>query len=74
VIVFIDRPLDMILTDLDTSGRPMAAGGKQHIIDLYKKRESQYRESAAYHVLNTGTLEEAAKAVAAIAREVLSWR
>ena len=74
VIVFLDRPLEMILRDLDTSGRPMAAGGKQHIIDLYKKREPQYRGATAHHVLNVGTLQEAAEAVAAVAREVLAWR
>ena len=72
VIVFLDRPLESILADLDTSARPMAAGGRERITSLYRRREEQYR-TAAYCVPNIGTLEEAAAAVASLAREVLAW-
>lgn len=73
VIVFLDRPLESILADLDTSARPMAAGGRERIVNLYRQREDQYRKAAQHRVANTGTLEDAAAAVAALAREVLLW-
>ena len=72
VTVFLDRPLTAILGDLDTSARPMAAGGRERITSLYRRREGQYR-AAAHCIPNTGTLEQAAAAVAALAREVLAW-
>ncbi len=72
IIAFLDRPLDAILQDLDTSERPMAAGGREQIAELYRQRENQYR-AVSYRIFNCGTLEDAAEAVAALAREVLSW-
>lgn len=41
-IVFIDRPLEILLSETDTSGRPLLAGGKDAIEALYKQRHGLY--------------------------------
>jgi shikimate kinase len=63
-IYFIDRPVERILEDLDISGRPLLAGGKQLIHDLHDKRHAIYMKTCDYRIDNSGTLEGAAKKVA----------
>jgi len=53
IVVFIDRPLETLLSETDTSGRPLLAGGKSAIAALYQKRHQLYREYAEIITENT---------------------
>ncbi len=45
-IVFIDRPLEILLSETDTSGRPLLADGKEAIEALYRGRYGLYTSYA----------------------------
>lgn len=57
-IIFIDREPDDIVTDVEVSTRPLLAGGKQKVYDLYKERIDTYRASAQHTVKNNKTEAE----------------
>ena len=46
VIVFLDRPLKMLIDDTDTSSRPLLADGKKALTALYEKRYPLYQKYA----------------------------
>lgn len=41
-VVFIDRPLEILLSETDTSGRPLLAGGREAIAALFGQRHRLY--------------------------------
>jgi len=43
IVVYIDRPLERLLSETDTSGRPLLADGKRAISALYQKRHHLYQ-------------------------------
>jgi len=51
-IVFIDRPLDSILDDIDHDTRPLLDGKKESVIKLYDERIDLYRRYAHETVKN----------------------
>ncbi len=49
VIVFVDRPLEQILSDIKLDRRPMLrAGGKDKVVELYNERYPRYKAVADY--------------------------
>jgi shikimate kinase len=73
IIVCLNRPIEMILGELDVSGRPMAAGGKEKIAALFERRRPLYQRATAYQIANDGDPEQAVEAIAVLAGEVLEW-
>ena len=57
-IIYIDRPIPLILEDVDTSSRPLLKEGVQKLYDLYQVRHPLYLQACDYHVDNDGTLED----------------
>ena len=54
VIVFVDRPLDQILSDIKTDRRPGPAGGDhKDIIDEYTRQVGFYRAAADHRLDNS---------------------
>lgn len=45
-IIFIDRPLEELLNDIDISKRPLLKEGREKLIKLYEERYELYRSSA----------------------------
>jgi shikimate kinase len=45
-VVFLDRPLETLLSETDTSGRPLLAGGKEAIAALFEQRHGLYTSCA----------------------------
>lgn len=58
LVIFLDRPPDDIAKDVDTSGRPLLAQGRQQIYTLYAQREKLYRAAAHVTVVNRGPVGE----------------
>jgi shikimate kinase len=69
VVVFIDRPIDRIVADIDVSTRPLYACGAGALNATYVKRLSLYRRYADYTVENTGSIDEAVQKIVDIAGE-----
>ena len=58
IIIFIDRPVEKILKDVDVSKRPLLKDGKEKIINLYKERCELYKKAADKVVLNDKNINE----------------
>lgn len=57
IIVYIDRPIDNIITDVEIQERPLLKEGPQKLYDLFKQRDKAYKEAADVHIINDDTLE-----------------
>lgn len=60
VIAFIDRPLAAILQDVELSTRPLIAGGKEKVKEIFINRIELYRSRCDIRVENTTTVDDAA--------------
>lgn len=56
LIVFIDRPVEKILEDVDVSYRPLLKDGKEKVIKLYEERYALYNEYADRIVINNSDI------------------
>lgn len=56
LIIFIDRPVDNILGDVDVSFRPLLKDGKEKLLKLYDERYALYNEYAEEIVLNNSDI------------------
>ena len=69
LVVYIDRPLECILGDIDMASRPLLAGGAEALRALYTAREPLYRRYADHTIPNDGSIEEVSSRIAALIRE-----
>ncbi len=53
-VVFLDRPLELIAGDIDTSGRPLLKDNAERLKTLYAERYDKYRTAANAMVINDG--------------------
>lgn len=57
-IIFINRPPEKIIGDINIDGRPLLKEGKNKIFKLYDERYNLYTKYADYSVLNESTIDE----------------
>ncbi len=58
-IVFLDRPLEEIFSDVDIQKRPLLKDGKQKLLKLYDDRIDIYRKSCHHKVDASGNINDA---------------
>ena len=58
IIVFIDRPTEKIIGDVDTDSRPLLKEGKDRLYKLYEERYNLYKEAADITIKNEGFLRD----------------
>lgn len=58
VVVFIDRPTENIISDVDINSRPLLKGGVEAIYKLYDERYDIYKEVAHIRVSNDGFIRD----------------
>lgn len=58
LVVFINRPLELIFNDIDTSKRPLLKDGKERLINIYRERIDLYKGYGEVEIINDGTVEE----------------
>lgn len=58
IIFYIDRPVEMILNNIDCSKRPLLKDNKNKLYDIFNERKDLYEKAADYHILNDGSEEE----------------
>ncbi len=69
-IVFIDRPPEDIVSDVEIKTRPLLAAGTQRVFELYNERLALYKKYAAYTVQNVNGVEAALQQLLRIAGEM----
>ena len=47
IVIFIDRPAELIVNNINVSERPLLVQDKNKLIELSKKRDALYRECAS---------------------------
>jgi shikimate kinase len=58
IVVFIDRPLENIASDVEISKRPLLKEGVQKLYDLYDERYEIYKKHSDIHVLNDKKIDD----------------
>lgn len=64
--VFIDRPLELILGDIDTSERPLLKDGAERLRNLYAQRYELYKAAADSIVVNDKGIDDIVREVCEI--------
>ena len=57
IIVFINRPLDLIIGDIDIENRPLLKDKKDRLYELYNERINLYKAFGEKHILNDLTVD-----------------
>ena len=57
IIIFINRPVENILKDIDCGTRPLLAEGKKRLYTLYEERIDLYKKYCHIEIDNSGTIE-----------------
>lgn len=68
-VLFIDRPIDMIVRGIDLSTRPLYICGIEALNKTYLNRLPLYRQYADFIIDNSGTVEDACMRVLDLAGE-----
>ncbi|MBT7122115.1 MAG: hypothetical protein HN948_03785, partial [Clostridia bacterium] len=55
-IVFIDRPLNKLLEDIEICGRPLLSDGKSALVKLHEQRDGLYRKYADIIAVNSADI------------------
>lgn len=69
-IIYLDRPVDHIITDVTTANRPLLKDGPQKLYQLFDERHELYLDACDYHVYNDGTLDDVVKKITDIIKTV----
>lgn len=58
VVIFIDRPVDNIASDVEVSTRPLLKDGVHKLYELFNERYGLYKKYCDIHVMNDSCIEE----------------
>ncbi|MCY6485011.1 shikimate kinase [Clostridium aestuarii] len=59
IIIFINRSIQKIFTDVDIFSRPLLISGKEKLYKLYDERYHLYEKYCDYEVINDGSVKDA---------------
>lgn len=65
-IIYVDRSIEDILSDVDTDSRPLLKDNKMKLLDLYNKRKDLYKGYSDFVVKNDRDIEHVVKSIIAI--------
>jgi shikimate kinase len=69
-IIYIERPLQLILDSSDLTTRPLLAKDNNNIFALHQERKHLYEAYCQYRIMNNGSLEAAVEQVATIIKDI----
>lgn len=58
LVVFINRPVEKIIEDVDINSRPLLTDGKERIYALYEERFDRYKQICHVEVVNEGFIRD----------------
>ena len=59
IIIFLNRPIEDIIQDIETKNRPLLKDGKEKLHELYKERLHLYKQYCHIEILNNKTALDA---------------
>lgn len=59
IVIFIDRPLNNIIEDIEVESRPLLKNSKERLYNLYNERYDLYKRAAHITIVNDGYIKEA---------------
>ena len=69
LVVFIDRPIENILSDIETGHRPLLKGGEQRLLDLYDARIELYNTRCDARADGSGSCGDVVRAIQTVLKE-----
>jgi len=63
IVIFIDRPIDNIISDVEVSTRPLLKDGVHKLHELFKERYEIYKKCCDLHVMNDSDINETVKRI-----------
>ena len=69
-LVYIDRPIEDIINDIDVSFRPLLLEDKNRIVNLYKERKEIYESCCDYRVVNNKSIQHVIDNIIAIIKAI----
>jgi Shikimate kinase len=63
VIIFIDRPVENIASDVEVSTRPLLKDGVHKLYELFNERYDIYKKCCDFHVMNDSDINETVKRI-----------
>lgn len=70
IVVFINRPIEFIVKDIDINTRPLLKDDKEKIYTLYKNRFNLYKEACDIEVINQNLLTDVVNLIIERVREI----
>lgn len=58
IIIYLDRPLNHIVNDVETSSRPLLKDGAQKLYEIHEQRHQLYLDACDIHVINDKNIED----------------
>ncbi len=58
IIIYIHRPIELIINDINIEKRPLLKEGVNKLYTLYKERHDLYNQSCHYCLNNNGSIDE----------------
>lgn len=58
LVIFINRPVEKIIEDVDVNTRPLLKAGKEKIYELYNERIGKYKEVCHIEIVNEGFIRD----------------
>lgn len=70
IIIFINRDVNDIISDIIVESRPLLKDGKEKLYKLYKERINLYKKYCDYEVKNDASIEEVVERIAEIVKSI----
>ncbi|MEG2670057.1 MAG: shikimate kinase [Oscillospiraceae bacterium] len=61
IVVFIDRPIENIISDVDIKSRPLLLDSKNNLYKLFDERYDLYRNACDLHIINNESMDKVTK-------------
>ncbi|MDP4143512.1 MAG: shikimate kinase [Bacillota bacterium] len=68
IVIFINRPIENIVSDVDTESRPLLKDDISRLYKLYEERYKLYKEYCDHEVINNGQFIDAVEKILDIAK------
>ncbi|MFK4784524.1 shikimate dehydrogenase [Fusobacterium sp. MFO224] len=66
IIIFLNRPLEKIIEDIDIDSRPLLLKGKEQIYNIYNQRLKLYKKYSDYIIENKTSVDEVVDSIISI--------
>lgn len=66
IIIFINRPLDDIASDINIEIRPLFKGKKENLYRLYDERIELYKKYCDYEIMNNNSIDKVVKDIISV--------